>query len=62
VFDVEIKHQGQARWSYMRFATTALSTSYTPRKTGWYAIRSRIRSKATNRSSGFSPAVLIHVT
>jgi hypothetical protein len=34
VFDVEIKHQGRARWSYMRFATTALSTSYTPRKTG----------------------------
>lgn len=62
VFDVEIKHQGQAHWSYMRFATTALSTTYTPKKTGWFEVRSRLRNKTTNRSSGFSPSVLVHIT
>jgi hypothetical protein len=62
VFDVEIKHQGAPHWSYLRFATAALSTTYRPRKTGWYAIRARMRNKVSNKFSGFSPAVLIHVT
>ncbi len=62
VFDVEIKHQGQLHWAYMRFATTALSTAYTPKKTGWIEVRARIRNKNTNKSSGFSPSVLVHIT
>ena len=61
VFDVEVKKPGVA-WSYLRFGTTLLSYGYRPPVKGWYAIRARLRNKTTNRSSGFSPVVLIDVT
>ena len=62
VFDVEIKHQGSPHWTYLRIGTTSLSTAFTPHKTGWNAIRSRVRNTVTHKASYFSPAVLIHVT
>jgi hypothetical protein len=60
-FDVEVKKPG-VPWSYLRFGTTLLSYGYRPTVKGWYAIRTRLRNKTTNKSSGFSPVVLIDVT
>ena len=61
VFDVEVKKPG-VPWSYLRFGTTLFSYGYRPTVKGWYAIRARLRNKTSNKSSGFSPVVLIDVT
>jgi hypothetical protein len=62
VFDVEVHRPGATRWGFAKFATTALTGTFTPRAVGWYAIRSRIRNTVTKTYSKFSPSVLIHVT
>jgi hypothetical protein len=61
VFDVEVKKPG-VPWSYLRFGTTLFSYGYRPTVKGWYALRTQLRNKTTNKSSGFSPVVLIDVT
>ena len=62
VFDVEIKRPGRAHYSFLKFGTTALSGSFTPKNAGYYVIRSRMRNTKTGKFSGFSPGALIHVT
>jgi hypothetical protein len=62
VFDVEVHRRGAAHWSFLKFGTSALTGTFTPRSTGVYAVRSRLRNTVSKAYSKFSPSVFIDVT
>jgi plastocyanin len=55
VTDVLVKNPGAAKWSFVAFGATGTELTFTPRRTGTYQFKARLRRTPSNRSSQFSP-------
>jgi plastocyanin len=62
VEDVEIMRPGATTYSWLAFGTSAKSSTLDLSKAGRYWFRARMRKKANNGVSGFSPAVSIAIS
>jgi hypothetical protein len=61
VADVEVLRPGATRWAWLRTNVTTRFTSFTPKRTGTFELRGRLRDKLAKKSSGFSPISRIKV-
>ena len=62
-FDVQIKRPGSTTWSDWKPTQYLASGSFVPDSgVGTYRFRSRLRNTATNKGTGYSPALQVKVT
>jgi hypothetical protein len=61
VFDVERMAPGSSRWQAFRAGTKTMLGCTTPKHTGTYQFRARMRNASTGKHSRYSPAIRVRV-
>ena len=62
VADIEVLRPGATQWAWLRYDVRTTIVSLTPERIGPYRFRARLRDKATNAYSGFSPVSKMRVS
>lgn len=61
-YDVQVRHEGDSSWTWLRRNTAKPTASFDPARTGTWQVRARTSNTDAGKSSGWSPVKAVPVS